>query len=96
MSEDSDNLSLKKFSKGFFSIKNIAKAIVFGLLFMGVSYVAKAVFKEVAPRFKHVVESTIQANQGTISQSDSHAVHEENQKKHWWLSIFGINIGDRQ
>lgn len=65
-----DNLSLKKWLKGFLSVKNIAKAIVFGLLFMGVQYIAGAVWNRAVP---HKSESKIESNAGTINQHDSHA-----------------------
>lgn len=71
-----DNLSLGKFLKGFFSIKNISKAIVFGLLFLGVQYVATAVWGSLKPQLSHVVKSRVESNQGTIATNDSHDAHE--------------------
>ena len=64
---NSDNLSFKKWIKGFFSIKNIAKAIVLGLLFMGVQFIAKAVWKQAAPAAASYA-SSVQGNKGTITQ----------------------------
>lgn len=78
MTKERDDLSLSKFLKGFFSIRNISKAIVFGLLFLGVQYVAMAVWSNIQPKLSHVVKSRIESNQGTVSSEDSHDSHVTN------------------
>jgi len=73
-----DDLSLVKFLKGFFSIRNICKAIVFGLLFIAIQYIATAVWGTLKPQLSHVVKSTVKDNSGTVSSNDSHDAHSTN------------------
>jgi hypothetical protein len=73
--KEADNLSLGKFLKGFFSMRNISKAIVFGVLFLVIQYVAMAVWGNVKPQLSHIVKSRVEGNAGTIESNDSHDAH---------------------